>query len=529
MQNNARLKHYMFIDVRNISKSFNEKLLFEDGTFYISDTCRVGVVGENGAGKSTLLKILAKQENPDTGVIVHSKKLSVSYFSAEHLPIKNNSTVLEYILRETELSSKVSLNKNELAILDGLKITTQLKTSMRTLSLGQQAKVLLAVALLRNADMLLLDEPTNNLDLATLLWLKKYLLHQTKILIFVTHNQEFLESIADKIIEVSTQEKRLTVVNGSYTAYLEQRSAVEENQEAVRKNQARKISRLKSAIKQKESEFYKGSTFIGDDNDKFLRGANRERAGKSGRAIKTMRARVEREKVPEKLRNRQALKLFVDDDVRSAGDITLTNVDFGYKKEEPVLKGVNLRISFGQKMLLLGGNGTGKTTFLKTITGSLKELGGLIQKEKAVRIGNFSQSYDELQGHKSVGEFLQKKYALNKEQIYEQLSLYQFESRTYTQTLSSLSLGEKARLLFVTFNLRGCNTLVLDEPTNSLDLETARALEVFLEDFEGTVLLSTHDEHFLKNFTATDIFYIEEQKLVRIYDINKYIDRLKST
>lgn len=514
----------MYIDIKNLSKSFGQKLLFEDGTFYIAKGDRIGIVGENGAGKSTFIRILAGLDTPDSGKVVPSKGLKISHFPAHDLPLKESISVSEYLKKET---SEVFADR-EHKIIQSLRISELLDLNVSDLSLGEQTKILLAIALINGREAILLDEPTNNLDLQSLIWLREYLRNQSTILIFITHNQAFLDALANKIFEVDIHAKRINVINGSYSEYLVHNDSVKNNQEIAHKKQALKLDKLAGAIRQKDVDLHRGSKVTGDDNDKIVRGMQRDRAGNSGRTIKALKARIAQEEIIEKPTDERPLELHVKQETKSTGNITLHDVDFGYEKENPILEKISLEISFGEKILLLGENGAGKSTFLKTIGGLMEELGGEIRKEKAVRVGNFTQEYSSIQGSKSVGDFLTETYLLSKEAVYEQLALYHFEEGVYTQALDDLSLGERARVLLMTFNLKECNTLILDEPTNSLDLSTVKALEKFLETFNGTILLSTHDEHFLQTFPATEILSIKDKKLKRIQGVEEYISSIKN-
>jgi len=513
----------MYIDIKNISKSFGQKLLFEDGTFYIEKGDRIGIVGENGAGKSTFLRIVAGLDTPDSGKVKTSKDLKISYFPAHNLPLKESTTALEYLQKEVD----GILEDREHKIIQNLRISTLLELKVSDLSLGEQTKILLAIALINGQEAILLDEPTNNLDLQSLIWLREYLRGQSTILIFITHNQAFLEALANKIFEIDIRAKKINVINGSYSEYLVHSESIKNNQEIAHKKQNLKIDKLAVAIRQKNIDLHKGSKTGTDDNDKIVRGMWRDRAGKSGRDVKALKARIAQEELIEKPVDEKLLSLHVKQETKSAGNITLHDVDFGYEKEDPILEGISLEISFGEKILLLGENGAGKSTFLKTIGGLMEELGGEIRKEKAVNIGNFTQEYSSIQGNKSVGDFLTETYLLSKEAVYEQLALYHFDEGVYTQALDDLSLGERARVLLMTFNLKECNTLILDEPTNSLDLNTVKALEKFLETFKGTIILSTHDEHFLQTFPATEILSIKDKKLKRIQSVEDYVGQLK--
>lgn len=460
-----------FVDVQNLSKSFGEQWLFDDISFSIGQGQRIGLIAKNGTGKSTLLSILCGREAYDSGSIIYKRELTVGYL--EQSPSFNaGDTVLEACFNH---------EKNEEKILKAKQILTQLKISdmdkpMGELSGGQQKRVALANVLITSPDMLILDEPTNHLDLEMIEWLEKYLSRGNKTLLMVTHDRFFLDRVCNVILELDN--KQIYQYRGNFEYYLEKRQARIDNARA-------EVARANNLYK-RELEWMRRMPQARGHKAKYREKAfyELERIAKQRIEERQLRLKSNNVYIGNKIFECQYVSKVFDDN-------TVILKDFYYN------------FARYEKMGLVGNNGTGKSTFVKLLLGLLQPDSGKFDIGDTVKFGYFSQEglsfneqdkvidvikniadYIDLGGgrHMSASQFLQY-FLFTPEQQYN-----------YVYKLSG---GERRKLYLCTVLMKNPNFLVLDEPTNDLDIQTMQVLEEYLADFPGCVIIVSHDRYFM--------------------------------
>jgi ATPase subunit of ABC transporter with duplicated ATPase domains len=382
----------------------------------------------------------------------------------------------------------------------------------------------MAGVLLSDPDILLLDEPTNNLDLPALIWLEDFLQRSDAACIIVSHDRFFLDRIVRKIFEIDWHTRTLNITSGRYSDYLVRKKKELARQWQKYEDQQEEIKRLEEQARKKKQEALSGSRYMGTDNDKFLRGFKRDRAGKSGRQAKAIEKRIEQMKVVERPVERDVFRIHLrPTKPEGTRDITLADVVAGYADDGFKVGPVSLSIPYGSRVVILGLNGAGKTTLLRTISGELPALDGKVSRGNALVIGNLTQEHDNLPREESIKDFLTRRAAISVQDAYTLAVKFGFKAAEIDKPISVLSPGGRARLLFALFSALSANVLILDEPTNHLDLEALEALEEAVAHYEGTIVLVSHDRRFLENFHPTDTYFLSEGKLSRQESFETYV------
>lgn len=534
----------MEIKVEQIHKSYRGHVVLDDVSFSLGRGIKAGLVGGNGSGKSTLLKIIAGQIEPDAGVVEIRKDAVIGYMPQD-TSIVGDETVSEYLrqtsgmanLEEEMQTSSDALTEYERrdgyafygrmeAILSGFGLEGVSERSLSTLSSGQKSKVFMAGVLLSDPDILLLDEPTNNLDLPALLWFEQFLACTEMTSLIVSHDQAFLDRLVRKIFEIDWMTRTISETNGKYTDFLERKRKEHIRQLQKFEEQQEEIERLTEAAQAKRIKAAQGARYQGSDNDKFLRGFKRDRAGSSGKAAKVLEKRIEQMEKIERPITRDAFRITLEArKVDGSKDIVLSGLVAGYAGTDVSIGPVDLSIHYGKRVLILGLNGVGKSTLVRTISGELEPLSGTVSRGTGLVLGNFTQEHHDLPRDKTLEEFLVERAKLLQEHAFALAKKYGFSEQQVRHPISGLSPGGRARLLFALFTALSVNVLLLDEPTNHLDIEALNALEEMLRSYEGTVIAISHDRHFLGVLQPTDIYSIEQGTLKRIADIDTYIDQ----
>ncbi|MBQ9177688.1 MAG: ATP-binding cassette domain-containing protein [Prevotella sp.] len=460
-----------FVDVQNLSKSFGEQWLFDDISFSIGQGQRIGLIAKNGTGKSTLLSILCGREAYDSGSIIYKRDLTVGYL--EQSPSFNaGDTVLEACFNH---------DKNEEKILKAKQILTQLKISdmdkpMGELSGGQQKRVALANVLITSPDMLILDEPTNHLDLEMIEWLEKYLSRGNKTLLMVTHDRFFLDRVCNVILELDN--KQIYQYRGNFEYYLEKRQARIDNARA-------EVARANNLYK-RELEWMRRMPQARGHKAKYREKAFYELE------------RIAKQRIEERQLRLKSSNVYIGNKIFECQYVSKV-----FDDNTVILKDFYYNFARYEKMGLVGNNGTGKSTFVKLLLGLLQPDSGKFDIGDTVKFGYFSQEglsfneqdkvidvikniadYIDLGGgrHMSASQFLQY-FLFTPEQQYN-----------YVYKLSG---GERRKLYLCTVLMKNPNFLVLDEPTNDLDIQTMQVLEEYLADFPGCVIIVSHDRYFM--------------------------------
>lgn len=548
------------LKIENISKSYNGKDILNNISFSLNQREKTGIIGANGIGKTTLLKIIAGEEKPDSGEIIKNKNSLIGYFKQEFKISEENRDIVSFIKSYVgidELEQKLNQVEQEMAIdenkiqeygdlqeeymrLDGYNFDYKLDQILAGLGLdkdaknkkisalsgGQKEKVMLASVLMKGTDLLLLDEPTNNLDIKSIRWLENYLKNENSPMIIVSHDRRFLDKVITKIMEIDYYNRNLKEYPGNYSQYKKFKEDEANSKLKKYNEQQEKIEELKKSMIQKKDWAQKGNKQNVSDKDKYTKGYIRNRSqGLANNAKKiesqlNQMEKIERPKIKNKLHieiNAKKLK----------GNMSITTKDLvsGYEngfQNNPI----TIHINYGDRLVIIGNNGSGKTTFLKTLIGKQKPISGEQKIGNGVRIGYLAQD-TKAQMEKSIEEYfkdsIQYEKLEDKSLIYTVLKQFNFDYEERTKKYSMLSPGERTRLKLAIFSMQDKNTLVLDEPTNHLDIEALEAIEEVLKNFKGTVIAISHDREFVKNIDPTKVLRFENGRVEEVY--HKKIER----
>lgn len=459
------------LDVQHLTKSFGSHVLFEDISFSIAEGQRIGLVARNGTGKSTLLSIITGKEGYDDGNIVFRRDLKIGYL--EQTPAFNR--------QDTVLDACFNHNGNEDKILRAEQILTQLKINdlgqlMGTLSGGQQRRVALANVLITEPDMLILDEPTNHLDLEMIEWLESFLSRGNKTLLMVTHDRFFLDHVCTLILELDN--RTVYTYRGNYSYYLEKR------QERIDNTRA-EIARANNLYR-KELEWMRRMPQARGHKARYREEAFYE-------LEKTAKQRIEERQVRLKSKN-----VYIGSKIFECQYISKC-----WEPDKVMLKDFYYNFARYEKMGIIGNNGTGKSTFIKMLLGLERPDSGRFDIGSTVKFGYFSQEGMVFDEQKKVIDVVREiadyidigggKH-LSASQFLQHFLFTPEQQHNYVYKLSG---GEKRKLYLCTVLMRNPNFLVLDEPTNDLDIQTLQIFEEYLADFPGCVIIVSHDRYFM--------------------------------
>lgn len=476
-----------YLSVENISKSFGDRILFKDISFGISKGQKVALVARNGTGKTSLLRMLAELEPPDEGSITYRNQLKVSYLPQES-NLAASATVADCLTVNNHIADALlnekphyELTEEEQTLLGKIKsVAGKLNVDffhqqVGVLSGGQQKRLALAKVLLDEADFVIMDEPTNHLDLDMIEWLESFLTTANMTMLLVTHDRYFLDEICDEILELDNG--TLYRHKGNYSYYLEKKAERLDNEQAS-------TARAKN-IYRTELE--------------WMRKQPRARGTKSKSRIDAFYETEENAKRKTEQNNVQ-----LDINISRIGSkiLEIHRVSKSYE-DLKLIEGFDYSLRKGEKIGIVGNNGAGKSTLLNIITGKTKPDKGKVVLGETIVPGYFEQQVDELSGQKRVievvrdiAEFIPMSGG-RKISAAQLLERFLFEPSMHFQYVEKLSGGEKRRLYLLTVLMKNPNLLILDEPTNDLDIETLSVLEDYLASFEGCVIIVTHDRFFM--------------------------------
>lgn len=507
-----------------LTKYYEDQTVLNRLTFNIDRNNKIALTGFNGSGKTTLINILAGIESYSNGTLEYDKKTKIGFIPQD---TKNYSeiNVLDYLKKEVGKDDDEFLRKIEI-MFSGFVLPTETKEkNIGDLSSGQKTKVFLTALLLKKPDLILLDEPTNNLDLPALIWLEDYLKKVDAACVIVSHDREFLDGVANKIFEIDWFDHKLTSSKAKYSDYLKEKELQRKSLKKEHSLQKEEVKRLKNTAQNFQEKGLVGSKWKSGDNDKMLMGHKRNKASKSFTAAKVTYGRMKRMNVVDKPKDRKSLSMNIDENSSTKGeeknkDITLNNVLCGYKedgnKKDFSVGPISLDIKYGKKICLLGANGVGKSTILKTITGLIPEISGGRIIGEGVVFGNFMQEHELLPMNKTPLNFLLENFDPESEEDIEMinnlLENYNFSEYSINSPIKNMSSGERAKLLFAYFSSININTLILDEPTNHLDMEAEEALEEALNNFEGTIITVTHDRRLTSKINFDNLYIVSEEE-----------------
>ena len=539
------------LSVNRIAKSFGLQLILKDISFTVNAGDRLGLIGANGCGKTTLMRIIAGLELPDGGTVrFNPSSLRVGYlpqgfdlfgsqtFGAyldsiqggpERLTVRLEELAgqlgnqpddagLQQAYDET-LAALVAAEQNSARadkILPALGLA-QLPRSQAaaTLSGGQKTRLALAGVLVTAPQLLLLDEPTNHLDLVMLDWLEDWLLSQQGAVLMVSHDRTFLDHTANGILELNELTHTVKYYDGDYSSYFDQQQAASENQRQEYLDQQDEIRRLKRAAQRIRTKASTNSGPKPKDNDKFAKGffANRkmELMRKATNVERRMNTMLTDEHV-EKPRQAWQMKMAFGDTVETGRDVLVMEaLAVGYG-ENVLLDGLDATIRFGERVVLVGENGVGKTTLFRTLMGEVAPLGGCYRFGSQVKPGYMSQEQQERWFKVDPYQTIAGLSNQSETEVRRFLSFYLFTNDDVFTPIDKLSYGERARLSLACLVSLGCNLLLLDEPTNHLDIPARTRFEDALDAFEGTLLVISHDRFFIDQF-ASQVWEMQGQKI----------------
>ncbi len=519
----------MLLACQNISKSFGTKEILRDVNFHINEKEKIAIVGINGSGKTTLLKIIMGEEAPDSGQVILAKDTTIGYLS-QHQDISFDNTIygemlaakqyildLEANIRKLEkdmkhaegeelekiletynrLSSKYDLDngysyESEITgVLKGLGFSPEdYDRHINTLSGGQKMRIALGRLLLTRPDLIILDEPTNHLDMPSIAWLEGFLSSYTGSVLIVSHDRYFIDRIVTKVVEIDN--KKATVYHGNYTYFADKRAQLRASMMKAYLNQQAEI-RHQEAVITKLKQF------------------NREKSIKRAESREKMLDKIEVLDKPTEIASE--MRLTLEPSVESGNDVlTVTHLAKSFGKE-PLFTDLDFDIKRGEKVALIGGNGTGKTTILKMINHIVSKDAGTITLGSRVHIGYYDQEHQVLSLHKTIFEEISDAYPdLSNTRIRNVLAAFLFTGDDVFKKIEDLSGGERGRVSLAKLMLSPANFLILDEPTNHLDIQSKGILEDAIRSYTGTVFVVSHDRYFI-NRIATRILELKDHRL----------------
>ena len=520
----------MILACNNITKSFGEKEILHGVSFHINDNEKAAIVGINGAGKSTLFKIIVGELSSDTGEVTFSKGSTYGYLS-QHQDLTSENTIYEELLstkadilrleesirtleqdmkhmegealeqalssysrmnHEFEIQNGYAYRSEVVGILKGLGFEeTEFNKCVNTLSGGQKTRIALGKLLLRKPDLILLDEPTNHLDMNSISWLETFLATYKGAVVVIAHDRYFLDKVVTKVIELD--HTKAQTFDGNYSTYAEKKAKQREDQIKAYLNQQREIKHQEEVIAK-------------------LRSFNREKSIKRAESREKMLDKIERLDKP--LEESSGMHIRLEPSITSGNDVlTVSGLSKAFGAQT-LFTELSFEIKRGEKVAIIGNNGTGKTTILKMINGIVAPDAGDIKPGVKVHIAYYDQEHQVLHMEKTLFSELQDTYPfMDNTQIRNTLAAFLFTGDDVFKQIKDISGGERGRVSLAKLMLSESNFLILDEPTNHLDIMSKEILENAIENYTGTVLYVSHDRYFI-NKTATKILDLTNGKLI---------------
>lgn len=532
----------MILACQNISKAFGTEEILKNVSFHIEENEKAGIVGINGAGKTTLLKIIMGELSSDSGEVILGKGKTVGYL-AQYQDISGNNSILQEVLSakaeliamEEQLRGmedamhslsgeelnlhleKYNRLHDEFTLKDGYAYRSEVTGVIRglgfseedfdrniaTLSGGEKTRVALGKLLVVRPDVLILDEPTNHLDMSSIAWLETFLSNYRGAVLIVSHDRYFLDKIVTKVVELF--QHQCTVFMGNYSDYGAKKAALREAQIKAYYNQQREIKHQEEVIAK-------------------LKSFNREKSIKRAESREKMLDKIERLEKPTE--EQTDMRIHLEPNITSGNDVLLVE-DIGKSfGENHLFSNISFEIKRGERVALIGDNGTGKTTMLKMINEMVPLDSGKITLGTNVHIGYYDQEHQVLHEEKTLFEEISDAYpGLTNTQVRNILAAFLFTEDDVFKRIGDISGGEKGRVSLAKLMLSEANFLILDEPTNHLDITSKEILETALNSYTGTVFFVSHDRYFI-NQTATRILDLTQETVVNyIGNYDYYLEK----
>ena len=537
------------IELNNIIKNYGLKNVLNGMNLTLKTGERAAIIGCNGAGKSTVLKIIMKQENISAGTINIRKNATIGILRQIYEYEETNPNVYTFLQRSFEhffeLETKLKKLENEMSyekddekmsellqkygnvqqkyiqmggydiqekfnkICSGLQINEKmLNQNYNDLSGGEKTIVNLGALLLKEPSILLLDEPTNHLDMEKLEWLEKFLKEYKGTILMVSHDRYFLDKIATKTILLENGKEKIYFGNYSYFLKEDEKRTLAEFENY--KNQQKMIKKMKESIKtlRKFGELAKNEMFF-----------------KRAKSIEKKLAKIEQ--LPQvDLEQKTLLNFKLNIDSRSGKDVIINNLNKNFESKN-IFENANLQIHYGEKIALIGKNGTGKSTLLKIIMNEDCEYTGEIKIGQSVNIGYIPQEINFEDDNQTILNFFEQFDNRNETEIRTSLAKYMFRGNDVFKKVSSLSGGEKVRLILAKLLKQNINFLILDEPTNHIDIETRELLEEAIKEYSGTVLFVSHDRYFINNLAERIVEVKEKRFFSYVGNYDEYLRKIE--
>ena len=520
--------------IENLCMSFGTQTIFDNVSFQINNNDKVGIIGVNGAGKSTLFNILLGNITPDSGTITLNTKINLGYLPQVIMDDASNKeeTVFDYLLEGrpikklkeelNELYETIASIQNEyelkryykkinrvselleyydeynaevslLKIISGMNIEDSLlDLKLKNISGGQKSKVAFARLLYSNPEIMLLDEPTNHLDLDTKDYIIDYLKNYHGIILVISHDIEFLNEVTKKTLYVDKIKHNVEMYNGNYEKYIKIKSERDLAKKRLHDRQIKEEEKLKNIIA------------------KYIRG-NEKKANIAKDRIKKLE-KLESEKIELEKKNKYTKFNMKINRTSYSIPIKCNNLTFGYDEENLLYENLNFDLSRGEKLLVVGENGIGKTTLLRLIMGYLKPLEGNIEITEKTDIAYYAQEHEILEPNKTILENFAN-FGLADYEIRRMLGSFLFSGEDIFKKVEVLSPGERSRVALAKISLTGANTLLLDEPTNHLDPMTQLIISDTFKNYEGTMLLVSHNLDFVDNLNINRMLLLPSGRI----------------
>lgn len=532
----------MILSCQNINKSFGTNEVLKNVNFHLEEREKAALIGPNGAGKSTLLKIIMQEMSADSGEIIISRGKTIGYL-AQHQELISGRTIYEELLEvkqyildmeekirimeqnmktvtgreldellanysrlthQFELENGYSCKSEIVGVLKGLGFTEdEFSKKVDTLSGGQKTRVALGKLLLSNPDIILLDEPTNHLDMDSIAWLENYLLNYKGAVFIVSHDRYFLDKVVTKVVEIDHGNVRM--FQGNYSAYAQKKAQIRDAEYKAWLNQQQEIKHQEEVIAK-------------------LKSFNREKSIRRAESREKMLDKIE--VLDKPVEDTMEMKLTLTPRIISGNDVlTVTDLSKSFPQQQ-LFSHIDFSIQRGERVAIIGANGTGKTTILKILNGLIPADEGTVELGSKVLIGYYDQEHHVLNMDKTIFEEISDDYPyLTNTEIRNVLAAFLFTGDDVFKPIHTLSGGERGRVSLAKLMLSEANFLILDEPTNHLDIVSKEILEQALNRYTGTVLYVSHDRYFI-NQTATRILDLTNQAMVNyIGNYDYYLEK----